>query len=138
MFREGLFDEAENHAYPYVMIKHESKKMVRKEFKVPRSVYRPAMVVRDSMNAEMDKVDGPCYFHKLLGPYGALAPVRRVCNAVMKDLDVPPDMTTFVNYPIRFDCRESLEMLKGSGVEWARQLLPEAVTMQQMMRGIPF
>ena len=47
----------------------------------------------------------------------ALAPVRRVRNAVMKDLGVPPDMMTFVNYRTRFDCRESLAMLKGSGVK---------------------
>ena len=50
----------------------------------------------------------------------ALALVRRVRNAVMKDVGVPPDMMTFVIYPTRFDCRESLEMLKGSGVEWPR------------------
>ena len=47
----------------------------------------------------------------------ALAPVRRIRNAVMKDLGLPEDMLTFVNYPTRFDCRETLAALKGSGIE---------------------
>ena len=207
VFREDMFDEAENYEHPYFMTKHESEKIVRKECKVPWSVYRPAMVVGDSRTGEMDKIDGPYYFFKLIqrmrqllppwmpsvgleggrinivpvdfvvdaldvishkagiakkcyhlvDPVGyrvgdvldifskaahapkmnlfvnaalfgfiprsitkglmALAPVRRVRNAVMKDLGVPPDMMTFVNYPTRFDCRDTLAMLKGSGVE---------------------
>ena len=206
VFREDMFDEAENYDHPYFMTKHESEKIVRQECKIPWSVYRPAMVVGDSTTGEMDKVDGPYYFFKLIqrmrqllppwmpsvgleggrinivpvdfvvdaldtishkdgiakkcyhlvDPVGyrvgdvldifsraahapkmnlfvnaallgfiprsvvkglmALAPVRRVRNAVMKDLGLPPDMLTFVNYPTRFDCRESLAMLKGSGV----------------------
>jgi NAD(P)-dependent dehydrogenase (short-subunit alcohol dehydrogenase family) len=47
----------------------------------------------------------------------ALAPVRRVRNAVMKDLGLPEDMLTFVNYPTRFDCRDTQAALKGSGIE---------------------
>ena len=207
VFREDMFDEAENCEHPYFMTKHESEKIVRKECKVPWSVYRPAMVVGDSSTGEMDKIDGPYYFFKLIqrmrqllppwmpsvgleggrinivpvdfvvnaldvishktgiakkcyhlvDPVGyrvgdvldifskaahapkmnlfinaalfgfiprsvtkglmALAPVRRVRNAVMKDLGVPPDMMTFVNYPTRFDCRDTQAMLKGSGVQ---------------------
>ena len=44
---------------PYFMTKHESEKIVRKECKVPWTVYRPAMVVGDSQTGEMDKIDGP-------------------------------------------------------------------------------
>ena len=207
VFREDMFDEAENYEHPYFMTKHESEKIVRKECKVPWSVYRPAMVVGDSTTGEMDKVDGPYYFFKLIqrmrqllppwmpsigleggrinivpvdfvvnaldtishqpgiakkcyhlvDPAGyrvgdvldifskaahapkmnlfvnaallgfiprsvtkglmALAPVRRVRNAVLKDLGVPADMFTFINYPTRFDCRETLAALKGTGVE---------------------
>jgi NAD(P)-dependent dehydrogenase (short-subunit alcohol dehydrogenase family) len=46
-----------------------------------------------------------------------LAPVRRVYRAVIKDLGVPEDMLTFVNYPTRFDRRETDAALKGSGIE---------------------
>jgi NAD(P)-dependent dehydrogenase (short-subunit alcohol dehydrogenase family) len=46
----------------------------------------------------------------------ALAPVRRVRNAIMTDLGLPEDMLTFVNYPTRFDCRETRAALKGTGV----------------------
>jgi len=207
VFREDMFEEAENYEHPYFKTKHESEKIVRQECKVPWSVYRPAMVVGDSTTGEMDKVDGPYYFFKLIqrmrqllppwmpsvgleggrinivpvdfvvaalstishkpgihqkcfhlvDPVGyrvgdvldifsraahapkmnlfinaallgfiprsvtkglmALAPVRRVRNAIMKDLGLPDDMLTFVNYPTRFDCREALAALKGSGVE---------------------
>ncbi|GCL62325.1 SDR family oxidoreductase [Pseudaquabacterium pictum] len=208
VFREDMFDEAEGLDHPYFMTKHESEKIVRKECKVPWTVYRPALVVGDSTTGEMDKIDGPYYFFKLIqrmrqflppwmpsvgleggrinivpvdfvvkaldhishskhvlsgkcfhlvDPQGyrvgdvldifakaahapkmnvfvnaallgfipksvkkglmALAPVRRVYNAVMKDLGLPEDMFTFINFPTRYDCREMQAALKGSGIE---------------------
>jgi NAD(P)-dependent dehydrogenase (short-subunit alcohol dehydrogenase family) len=206
VFREDMFDEAENLDHPYFMTKHESEKIVRKECKRPWTVYRPALVVGDSKTGEMDKIDGPYYFFKLIqrmrqilppwmpsigleggrinivpvdfvvdaldhishkvskgqgcyhlvDPKGyrvgdvldifskaahapkmnlfinaalmgfipksvkkglmALAPVRRIRNAVMKDLGLPEDMFTFINYPTRFDCRDTEAALKGSGI----------------------
>ena len=50
----------------------------------------------------------------------ALAPVRRVYQAVMNDLGVPADMLAFVNFPTRYDCRETTAALKGSGIECPR------------------
>ena len=50
----------------------------------------------------------------------AIAPVRRVRAAVMKDLGLPDDILTFVNYPTRFDRRETDAALKGSGIECPR------------------
>ncbi|HEY3048003.1 MAG TPA: SDR family oxidoreductase [Polaromonas sp.] len=207
VFREDMFEEAENYEHPYFMTKHESEKIVRKECKVPWTVFRPAMVVGDSTTGEMDKIDGPYYFFKLIqrmrqllppwmpavgleggrvnivpvdfvvdaldhishktaiakkcfhlvDPVGyrvgdvldifsraahapkmnlfvnaallgfiprsvkkslmALAPVRRVRNAVLADLGLPEDMLTFVNYPTRFDSRDMTAALKGSGIE---------------------
>jgi NAD(P)-dependent dehydrogenase (short-subunit alcohol dehydrogenase family) len=190
------------------MTKHESEKIVRRECKVPWTVYRPAVVVGDSSTGEMDKIDGPYYFFKLIqrmrqilppwfpsvgleggrinivpvdfvvacldhishsphaitgkcyhlvDPQGyrvgdvldifskaahapkmnlfvnaallgfvprsvkkglmALAPVRRIRNAVMKDLGLPEDIFQLVNYPTRFDRRELDAVLKGSNVE---------------------
>jgi NAD(P)-dependent dehydrogenase (short-subunit alcohol dehydrogenase family) len=46
----------------------------------------------------------------------ALSPVRRVRDAVMKDLGLPPDLMTFVNYPTRFDNRDTAQALKGTGI----------------------
>src|SRR4051812_9091924 len=66
VFREDMFEEAENLDHPYFSTKHESEKIVRKECKVPWTVYRPAMVVGDSQTGEMDKIDGPYYFFKLI------------------------------------------------------------------------
>jgi NAD(P)-dependent dehydrogenase (short-subunit alcohol dehydrogenase family) len=66
-FTEVMFDEAEkvdNH--PYFQTKHESEAVVREECEVPWRVYRPGIVVGHSETGEMDKVDGPYYFFKLL------------------------------------------------------------------------
>ncbi|HRD95414.1 MAG TPA: SDR family oxidoreductase [Rubrivivax sp.] len=208
VFREDMFEEAEGLEHPYFMTKHESEKIVRKECKVPWTVYRPALVVGDSRTGEMDKIDGPYYFFKLIqrmrqilppwmpsvgieggrinivpvdfvvqcidhishaktnlkgkcfhlvDPQGyrvgdvldifskaahapkmnlfvnaallgfipgsvkkglmALAPVRRIRNAVMKDLGLPDDMFTFINFPTRYDRRELDAVLQGSGIE---------------------
>ncbi|MBE7417524.1 MAG: SDR family oxidoreductase [Ideonella sp.] len=207
VFREDMFAEAENLDHPYFMTKHESEKIVRTECKLPWTVYRPALVVGDSTTGEMDKIDGPYYFFKLIqrmrqmlppwfpaigleggrinivpvdfvvaaidhiaqrndiagqcyhlvDPVGyrvgdvldifsraahapkmnlfvnaallgfvpksvkkglmALAPVRRIRNAVMKDLGLPDDILEFVNYPTRFDRRATDAALKGSGIE---------------------
>jgi NAD(P)-dependent dehydrogenase (short-subunit alcohol dehydrogenase family) len=208
VFREDMFDEAEGLDHPYFMTKHESEKIVRTECKLPWTVYRPAAVVGDSRTGEMDKIDGPYYFFKLIqrmrqllppwfpsvgleggrinivpvdfvvacidhishlktstagkcyhlvDPQGyrvgdvldilaraahapkmnlfvnaallgfipksvkkgmmALAPVRRIRAAVMKDLGLPEDILQMVNYPTRFDRRELDAALKGSGIE---------------------
>ena len=74
VFREDMFEEAENYEHPYFLTKHESEKIVRKECKVPWSVYRPAMVVGDSQTGEMDKIDGPYYFFKLIQRMRQLLP----------------------------------------------------------------
>ncbi len=210
MWREDMFDEAEGLDHPYFATKHESEKIARKQCKVPLRIYRPGMVVGDSKTGEMDKIDGPYYFFKLIQrmrqmlpqwmptigieggrinivpvdfvvnamdhiahakgldggcfhlvdpepmrvgdvlntiakaahaplmsirinaalfgfiPRGvkkslmALTPVRRIRNAVMKDLGLPEDILQFVNYPTRFDCRETLAALKGTDIACPR------------------
>ena len=239
VFREDMFDEADGLDHPYFMTKHESEGIVRKESKVPWTVYRPALVVGDSHTGEMDKIDGPYYFFKLIqrmrqilppwmpsvgleggrinivpvdfvvaaldhishaksdldkkcfhlvDPSGyrvgdvldifskaahapkmnlfinaallgfipksvkkglmALAPVKRVRAAILKDLGLPDDMLTFINFPTRYDCRQALAALKGSGIEcpplpdyawrlwdyWERHLDP-ALAVDHTLRG---
>src|SRR5215207_4399619 len=66
-FTEGMFEEAQkvdNH--PYFQTKHESERVVREESRVPWRVYRPGIVVGHSETGEIDKIDGPYYFFKLL------------------------------------------------------------------------
>ena len=206
VFREDMFDEAENIDHPYFQTKHDSEKIVRKEAKIPWRVYRPGLVVGDSKTGEMDKIDGPYYFFKLIqrmrqllppwmptiGIEGgrinivpvdfvvdaidhiahqkgydgkafhlvdpnpmrvgdvlntfanaahapaftmrinaalfgfiprslkksvmALAPVRRIRNAVLQDLGLPSDIMQFVNYPTRFDSRDTQAALKGTNI----------------------
>ncbi|MFN0184150.1 MAG: SDR family oxidoreductase [Aquabacterium sp.] len=47
----------------------------------------------------------------------ALAPVRRIRQALMKDLGLPEDFLPFINYPTRFDCSQTTAALAGSGIE---------------------
>jgi short-subunit dehydrogenase len=66
LFREDMFDEGQKLAHAYHRSKFESEKLVREEAKVPLRVYRPGIVVGHSQTGEMDKIDGPYYFFKLL------------------------------------------------------------------------
>lgn len=64
---EGLDD-------PYFATKHEAEKVVYTEAKVPWRVYRPSIVVGDSRTGEIDKVDGPYYFFRLMKLLGDRLP----------------------------------------------------------------
>ena len=66
VFREDMFEEAEHLEHPYFRTKHESEAIVRGECRRPWRVYRPGIVVGDSRSGEMDKIDGPYYFFKLI------------------------------------------------------------------------
>jgi NAD(P)-dependent dehydrogenase (short-subunit alcohol dehydrogenase family) len=73
-WREDMFEEAENlDVHPYFRTKHDSEAVVRNESDRPWRIYRPAIVVGNSETGEMDKVDGPYYFFKL---------IRRIRNTV--------------------------------------------------------
>ena len=65
-FREDMFDEAEGLDDPYFATKHESEGLVRTTSTRPWRVYRPGIVVGHSLTGEIDKIDGPYYFFKLL------------------------------------------------------------------------
>jgi NAD(P)-dependent dehydrogenase (short-subunit alcohol dehydrogenase family) len=66
LFREDYFDQGQKLPSAYHRTKFESEKIAREETKVPWRVYRPAIVVGNSKTGEMDKVDGPYYFFKLI------------------------------------------------------------------------
>ena len=206
VFREDMFEEAEELDHPYYRTKHESEGIVRRECSRPWRVYRPGIVVGDSRTGEMDKIDGPYYFfkliqklRKLLPPWvpvigieggrqnlvpvnfivdamdhiahqphldgqcfhlvdpnphrvgdilnifarvahapemslrvnalmfafvpeiiraglAHIKPVQRMRDQILKDLGMPGDVMRFVNYPTRFDCRETLKALKGTDI----------------------
>src|SRR5207253_6862367 len=65
-FFEDMFEEAENLDHPYFRTKHDSEGVVRRECKRPWRIYRPAIVVGHSQTGEIDKIDGPYYFFKLI------------------------------------------------------------------------
>jgi NAD(P)-dependent dehydrogenase (short-subunit alcohol dehydrogenase family) len=47
---------------------------------------------------------------------GSLAPVKRAMRVVLNDLGIPRDVFQFVNWPTRYDNREAIKALKGSGI----------------------
>ena len=206
VFREDMFDEAEDLDHPYFKTKHDSEGVVRRECKRPYRIYRPGFVVGDSKTGYIDKIDGPYYFFKalqkmrsLLPPWmpmlgieggrinivpvdyvadaldhiahkkgldggcfhltdahprrigevlnifanaghapqmtmrlnarmfgfipapilyglGSLAPIKRMVRAVLTDLGIPKDVFQFINWPTRYDNRETVKALKGSGI----------------------
>ena len=65
-FTEGMFEEAGDLTHPYFRTKHDSEALVRATSLMPWRIYRPGMVVGDSRTGEMDKVDGPYYFFRLI------------------------------------------------------------------------
>ncbi|MFP3978900.1 SDR family oxidoreductase [Marinobacter sp. KMM 10035] len=210
IFREDMFEEAEKLDHPYLMTKHESEKVVREECKVPFRIYRPGMVVGHSKTGEMDKIDGPYYFFKMIqkirrtlpqwvptigveggrlnvvpvdfvvdamdhiahlegedgkcfhlvdtDPYKVgeilnifceaghapkmgmridsrmfgfippfirqslknLPPVKQITSSILDDLGIPRSVLSFINYPTRFDARETERALKGTDIEVPR------------------
>jgi NAD(P)-dependent dehydrogenase (short-subunit alcohol dehydrogenase family) len=73
-WREDMFEEAERlDVHPYFRTKHDSEGVVRSDCDQPWRIYRPGIVVGHSETGEMDKIDGPYYFFKL---------IRRIRNAV--------------------------------------------------------
>jgi NAD(P)-dependent dehydrogenase (short-subunit alcohol dehydrogenase family) len=209
-FTEDMFEEAIGLDNPYFRTKHDSEGLVRHECKVPWRIYRPSIVVGDSRTGEIDKIDGPYYFFKLIqkmrralpswmptvGLEGGrmnmvpvdyvvqamnhiahlprqdgkcfhltdpkplrigqvlnlfadaahapqmsmridarlfnyipavvkqgmmmLPPVRRIYREVLGNLGMPPDVLKFINYPTKFDSRETQKLLKGTGIRVPR------------------
>jgi NAD(P)-dependent dehydrogenase (short-subunit alcohol dehydrogenase family) len=206
VFREDMFDEAEDLDHPYFRTKHDSEGIVRRECSRPFRIYRPGFVVGDSKTGFIDKIDGPYYFFKVIqklrnalppwmptigieggrinivpvdfvadaldylahkkgldgkcfhltdpAPHrigevlnifakaahapqmtmrlnarmfgfipapilyglGSLSPVKRMIRAVLTDLGIPKDVFQFINWPTRYDNREAMKALKGSGI----------------------
>jgi NAD(P)-dependent dehydrogenase (short-subunit alcohol dehydrogenase family) len=205
-FTEEMFDQAVGLENPYFRTKHESEGLVRHKCSIPWRIYRPGIVVGNSKTGEIDKIDGPYYFFKLIqkmrralpswmptiGLEGArlnivpvdyvvqamdhiahqprqdgkcfhltdpnpmrigevlnlfaeaahapqmtmrvdarifnfipgaikqglmmLPPVRRIYRSVLQDLGMPPDVLQFINYPTKFDSRETQKLLKKTGI----------------------
>ncbi len=65
-FREDMFEEATGLHHAYFRTKHESEALVRQQKKLAWRIYRPGIVVGHSQTGEIDKIDGPYYFFKLI------------------------------------------------------------------------
>ena len=74
VFREDMFEEAEELDHPYFRTKHDAEGVVRRECDVPYRIYRPGFVVGHSKTGYIDKIDGPYYFFKLLQKMRSMLP----------------------------------------------------------------
>ena len=66
VFQEDMFDEGQKLPHHYHRTKYESERLVRDGVQSPLMVYRPGIVIGHSETGEMDKIDGPYYFFKLI------------------------------------------------------------------------
>jgi NAD(P)-dependent dehydrogenase (short-subunit alcohol dehydrogenase family) len=66
VFQEDMFDEGQRLPHHYHRTKYEAERLVREEVQAKTIVFRPAIVVGHSETGEMDKIDGPYYFFKLI------------------------------------------------------------------------
>jgi NAD(P)-dependent dehydrogenase (short-subunit alcohol dehydrogenase family)/thioester reductase-like protein len=74
VFGEDMFDEGQRLPSPYHRTKFESERIVREQPYVAWRVYRPGIVVGDSVTGEMDKIDGPYYMFKAIQRLRQLLP----------------------------------------------------------------
>jgi NAD(P)-dependent dehydrogenase (short-subunit alcohol dehydrogenase family) len=74
VFREDMFEEAEDLDHAYFRTKHDAEGIVRRDCTRPFRIYRPGFVVGDSHTGEIDKIDGPYYFFKALQRMRKLLP----------------------------------------------------------------
>jgi NAD(P)-dependent dehydrogenase (short-subunit alcohol dehydrogenase family) len=74
VFREEMFEEAEELDHPYFRTKHEAEGVVRRECSRPFRIYRPGFVVGHSKTGQIDKIDGPYYFFKAIQKMRELLP----------------------------------------------------------------
>jgi len=49
-----------------------------------------------------------------------LPPVRRIIDGILQDLGIPRQMLTYINYPTKFDSRDTQKALEGSKLECPR------------------
>jgi NAD(P)-dependent dehydrogenase (short-subunit alcohol dehydrogenase family) len=66
VFQEDMFDEDQTLPHAYHSTKFDSEKLVRRDVEAKTLIYRPGIVVGHSETGQMDKIDGPYYFFKLL------------------------------------------------------------------------
>jgi NAD(P)-dependent dehydrogenase (short-subunit alcohol dehydrogenase family) len=119
VFQEDMFDEGQALPHAYHRTKYESERLVREEVQAKTVIFRPGIVVGHSQTGEMDKIDGPYYFFKLLqklrhalpewaplaGPQGGettIVPVDFVAAAMdhiahLPDAELPSDTFHLVN-----------------------------------------
>ncbi|MBD0323332.1 MAG: SDR family oxidoreductase, partial [Aldersonia sp.] len=74
-FTETDFDVGQGFPSHYHRTKFEAEKLVREAEELRWRIYRPAIVVGDSVSGEINKIDGPYYFFPAIAALGRLPSV---------------------------------------------------------------
>ncbi len=89
-FSEDDFDLGQPLASPYHATKFEAEKLVRETCTTPWRIYRPAIVVGNSLTGEMDKIDGPYYFFGALAKWATLPSMLPIAIPDLGNTNVVP------------------------------------------------
>jgi NAD(P)-dependent dehydrogenase (short-subunit alcohol dehydrogenase family) len=89
-FTEEMFDEGQHLPSAYHRTKFEAEQLVRDQTDLPWRVYRPAVVVGNSLTGEMDKIDGPYYFFPALARLAQLPTWVPIVAPDLGDTNVVP------------------------------------------------
>ncbi|WP_067819424.1 SDR family oxidoreductase [Nocardia inohanensis] len=66
LFTENMFDVGQLLTTPYQRAMLKAEQAVREQSKVPWRIYRPGIVIGHSRTGEIDRIEGPYYFFRLL------------------------------------------------------------------------
>ncbi|MBL1075295.1 SDR family oxidoreductase [Nocardia sp. 2] len=66
LYTENMVDVGQVLTTPYQRSLLAAEQAVREQAKVPWRIYRPSIVIGDSRTGEIDRIDGPYYFFRLL------------------------------------------------------------------------
>ncbi|MEV6069905.1 SDR family oxidoreductase [Nocardia sp. NPDC052001] len=96
VFTEDMFDVGQVLGSPYQRAMLEAEKAVRDQDGVPWRIYRPSIVIGDSHTGEIDRIDGPYYFFRLLRMAAQLPRILPVVSPKLGTTNMVP-----VDYVVR-------------------------------------
>lgn len=128
-YTETDFDVGQELPTPYHRTKFEAEQLVRDTPGLRYRVYRPGVVVGDSVTGEMDKVDGPYYF---FGVLAAMAKLPRLTPIALPDVG----RTNIVPVDYVADAMVALVRLAGRDGQTFHLTAPNSIGLREIYRGV--
>ncbi|WP_067571103.1 SDR family oxidoreductase [Nocardia acidivorans] len=90
VFTEDMFDVGQVLGSPYQRAMLKAEQAVRDQDGVPWRIYRPSIVIGDSHTGEIDRIDGPYYFFRLLRMAAQLPRILPVVSPKLGETNMVP------------------------------------------------